>query len=201
MITVLDNFFDDALYARLLKTCASRQLKWELSRTDANEDIYLTHHVYGKVYDSLNMELFSFSDLIFEEVWNETKKRLFETGVLGSSYINGLLYGMEAHPHIDTSETDFATVICYLTQGWNIHWGGETVFYDKPYSSDPAHPDYYSAEIIKSVLPKPNRVVVFQGNIMHSVRALSKSYKGTRATLMFKVKNVDFAKVAECIAQ
>ena len=108
---------------------------------------------------------------------------------------------MEAHPHTDSDETNFATVICYLTEGWNIHWGGETVFYDKPYSSDLTHPNYYSAEIIKSVVPRQNRIVVFRGDILHSVRALSKSYKGTRATLMFKVQDVDIAKVAECIAQ
>ena len=46
----------------------------------------------------------------------------------------------------------------YLNDEWHRDWGGETIFYD------------LNDEITKAVLPKPGRVVSFDGRIPHSAR-------------------------------
>jgi SM-20-related protein len=80
---------------------------------------------------------------------------------------------------------------------WNCYWSGETVFFKNEWVNNPADQSFYDNEIIKSVLPRKNRMVLFEGNIVHSVRPLSKTYKDLRLTLMFKLKNISVDKLME----
>ena len=65
-------------------------------------------------------------------------------------------------------------------------WGGATNLYsDRGLKSLPEW--LVSSEIIKSVTPKTNRILVFDGSIPHSVSHLSKVFTDARITLMFKL--------------
>jgi hypothetical protein len=190
---VIDNFYPKILIDAII--LESNSQKWEFSRSDMNEDVYWTNKIFGASY-SMNPEnsnfLTKFTSKNIKECWEFFKLKAdcgLDDSNLDSIYYNGLTYGIEAHAHVDDLRDDFVTVIMYVCEGWNSHWGGETVFFSGAYSRNPADPTYYQHEITQSVLPKYNRMVLFSGNVVHAVRPLSRSFKGLRKTLMFKIQN------------
>lgn len=193
-IKVIDNFFPDELANALL--IDAEQYKWEFYRTDSNQDIYWTKFVYGSNLNS-NKEgeqfLTEFTEPKVKDAWQffSTKFNVPQEN-LYSVYLNGLTHGVEAHLHIDSCHPDAITVICYLCSDWNSYWSGATSFYDGEFSNDPGNPVFYSQDIQKTVLPRYNRIVVFSSNIIHAVHLISKSYRGLRKTLMFKIKNTNY---------
>lgn len=100
-------------------------------------------------------------------------------------YINGQTANQEGTIHQDNVDENALTILYYpillnhdpSNYFWDIHWGGETLFYNDK-----------KDEIIKSVLPKPNRLVIFPGSIPHRASAPTK-YMGSdqlRISLAFK---------------
>ena len=77
---------------------------------------------------------------------------------LPNVYTNLLRSGDRPKAHVDNVSPKNRTVMFYLNDEWNRDWGGETIFYD------------LNDEITKAVLPKPGRVVSFDGRIPHSAR-------------------------------
>jgi SM-20-related protein len=65
------------------------------------------------------------------------------------------------------------TVMYYLNSFWDLNFAGETVFID-------------NGEIIKSIIPKPGRVIVFDGNIEHCAREVRRDVNDLRMVLTFK---------------
>ena len=182
-IKVVDNVLDDDLTKRVYELSCSLPFKFGWS--DGHYDSYWNHNIFGshKGYPSIN----EIENPIYQEV-NEVIKQKFGIDTNADRiYINCINYGSESHPHIDC--VSGTTFIFYLCPMWNVHWGGETAFFTGEFNEDFMHPVFYETEIIKSVLPKRNRVVIFDGNIMHSVRPLSKTFKGNRLTLMYKYEN------------
>jgi hypothetical protein len=69
------------------------------------------------------------------------------------------------------------TVIYYPHPTWHPNWGGETVFFNQDRTG-----------IIAPIYPRPNRLVIFAGNIPHVARGLSRTCPIMRNTLMFKAE-------------
>lgn len=91
-------------------------------------------------------------------------------------YVNGHTYGIDGKIHYDDKRPNTITVIYYPMRHWSIDWGGETIFWDRE-----------KREIIKSVIPKNNRLVVFPAPVWHGARPLSRyAETALRVTLMFK---------------
>jgi hypothetical protein len=197
-IHIVDNFFPDKLVKDL--DVLSDEYKFEFSRSDNNLDIYWTLQLYGENYRTTetknNIEEFTKNEikLLWDYFALQFNLNIFS---LNSCYINVLSHGVEAYPHIDFAGGEGTTVILYICDEWNCYWSGETVFYSNEWASNPADTRFYNNEIIKSVLPRKNRILIFDGNITHSVRPLSKTYKGLRKTLMFKLKNIPINKLME----
>lgn len=193
-IQVLDNFYPQDIANQLLHY--SNYLDWDLTRTDGNGDHFWTKHLYGSEYKIEGYTEFVPHPIEQQDVaaaWEYFRSKYnVDHSLLHSVYCNGLTYGTEAHQHTDFNLLYGTTVVCYLCDEWNSHWSGATNFYTGTYSPNFADAVYYENEIIKSVLPKHNRVVVFDGNIIHSVAPLSKSCKNFRVTLMFKIKDIHF---------
>jgi hypothetical protein len=117
----------------------------------------------------------------FADLWVEVKKHLPENIRLHRGYVNAHSYGVEDCIHID--ETDIyegLTVIVYLCHAWYPEWFGQTCFYQST--------NKVSNEIVKSVLPKYNRMVIFDKNVAHSVSPLSRRFAGLRLSAMYKVE-------------
>lgn len=60
--------------------------------------------------------------------------------------------------HIDGEFEGAITVMIYPNLEWKPQWGGETVLYE-------------DGECIDTVVPKPGRVVMFPGNMLHGAKA------------------------------
>jgi len=192
-IKVLDNFFPEDLINKLL--IESENYEWLFKRGDGNEDIYWTKHVFGSNFDRADNHrvLTEFTEPTVKEAWDHFAIKFnVATENLISVYLNALTNGTEAHQHIDSTSGKAVTVICYLCTDWNSHWSGETSFYSGKFCKNPADPVFYTHEVQKSVLPRYNRIAIFDAGIIHAVHPLSKSFKGLRKTLMFKIENVSY---------
>jgi Rps23 Pro-64 3,4-dihydroxylase Tpa1-like proline 4-hydroxylase len=194
-MVIIDNFYPQSLIDPVVLNSISYE--WKFDRSDKNDDVYWTISVYGYIFAPKAEERIFSKEFKFEEVKNcwEFIKNKFQNKIsdknLSSCYFNGLTYGTESHAHIDSQIEKTVTIICYVCEAWNSHWGGETCFYNMEYSNNPSDKIFYSHEIIKSVLPRYNRIVIFDGSVVHSVRQTSKCFKGIRKTLMFKLIDVD----------
>jgi hypothetical protein len=199
-IHVVDGFYNSVNLNTIINNSYSYQ--WTFNRTDGALDYYWTVDIYGKLYYAECIDekkIYEFKLKEIKVLWDEFSKK-FNVPIenLESCYINGLTFGTEAYPHVDFEEKGNVSVIIYLCESWNSYWGGETVFFDKNYiKDDPSNEVFYQHDIIKSVLPKFNRMVLFDGNITHAVRPISKSFKGLRKTLMFKLKDTSIQQIIE----
>lgn len=195
-IKIFDGFFPTTVINKVVEDSAF--YTWQFSRTDQADETYWTKHIYGKCYKKFIEvpDIQNFAEDSVKKTWDFFSDRYSLTlANLESCYLNGLTYGVESYPHIDSLDERAVTVICYICENWNSHWGGATVFYDSPYSSDPSNYIYYENNITLSALPRYNRIVIFKSNILHSVQPISKSFKGLRKTLMFKLINVDIESI------
>lgn len=114
---------------------------------------------------------------IQEEVsaaWQYLSSTVMKGHRLVRCYANAHTYGVEGYVHTDALENGNFTALVYLVPEWKPEWAGETTF----------HSD--DGEIAQAVLPKGNRLIIFEGQRLHAARALSRECPGLRITLMFK---------------
>jgi hypothetical protein len=137
------------------------------------------HHYYDhSVMPYINKH--SEIKLLWEMIQSKIGKRC-----LLRAYINGYTFGTDAYYHVDDiwikqqhGDVLSETIIVYLNDEWNKDWGGETSIINE------------HEEIEYSVLPKRNRVLVFDSNKFHSARPLSRICPELRSVLVFKT--IDF---------
>ncbi|WP_420607362.1 DUF6817 domain-containing protein [Novosphingopyxis sp.] len=90
-------------------------------------------------------------------------------------YANGHTYGCDGHVHTDSERSSHYTALYYASPEWDENWGGETAFFDPS-----------RKEIIKSVFPRPGRLVFFDGRIPHVARSPSRDCAALRSVIVFK---------------
>lgn len=94
--------------------------------------------------------------------------------VLFKSRINLLKYGDMSFPHTDCPKIRRdVTILYYVNESWDYRWGGENFFYDKNGAT-------------LAVLPKPRRLVIFEGFIKHKAVVPNKSALDNRLTFALK---------------
>lgn len=92
-------------------------------------------------------------------------------------YCNHAAYGDMLFTHTDALPGERGlTALWYVTPEWNVEWGGETLFYNSR----------QDAEAV--VTPKPGRLVVFDGSILHVGRPPNRICYAPRYTLAFKLE-------------
>jgi SM-20-related protein len=108
-------------------------------------------------------------------VWERfLKLHTFKTTLLGV-YANGQTFGQDTIIHRDNKVHPGLTVIIFCNEYWPTSWGGELVFYDDA-----------KEHIVRAVLPKSRRAVIFDGRIPHAARSPSIKCDQVRMTLAFK---------------
>lgn len=119
-----------------------------------------------------------------KQLWKEVHKHLPINTRLHRGYINAHTYGVEDCIHEDDIDIkNGLTVIVYLCNDWYPEWFGQTIFFESL--------NKHHNEITKSVLPKFNRMLVFDKTIPHCVSPLSRRFAGVRLTCMFKIELLD----------
>lgn len=91
-------------------------------------------------------------------------------------YASAYPYGTVHEIHSDYPNRNMGiTLMYYLNDQWSIENAGETVFYDNS-----------RYDIIKSIIPKPARAIVFDGNIPHDARSSARNVADIRMVITFK---------------
>lgn len=114
----------------------------------------------------------------YNELWQALKANLPDGAYPIRCYANQHFYGHEGAPHRDGDRDNETTTVLYINREWKREWGGETAFYQ-------------GQEIIKSVMPKFGRLVMFPSNITHCARAVSRICPLARVTFMIKARHPD----------
>ncbi len=112
---------------------------------------------------------------LIHAVWEELTRKPLKGQILSRCYANAMPPGIGGGVHLDSNQRDHLTAIYYPQASWSADEGGETLFFSRSVS-----------EVIKAVVPKPDRLVVFPGTIPHVARPVYARTDGARVTLMFK---------------
>lgn len=92
-------------------------------------------------------------------------------------YVNYATFGDMLFTHTDCApDADELTVLTYISDEWDIEWGGETLFYNN------------KNDCVFACTPKPGRTVIFHGAIKHVGRPPNKVCIKPRYTLAFKME-------------
>ncbi|HTY69442.1 MAG TPA: 2OG-Fe(II) oxygenase [Alphaproteobacteria bacterium] len=110
-------------------------------------------------------------------LWLCAKRLLKGEHRIELAYANGQTYGQSGEIHTDTNEPGRKTVVFYCNRVWQPNWHGETLFYT---------PDH--GDVIRAVLPKPGRIVIFDSDIPHAGRDPSRLCPLIRVTITFKLQ-------------
>lgn len=95
------------------------------------------------------------------------------------SYVNVAHFGDMLFTHTDClPDAHELTLLWYVCPRWDHEWGGETMFYDSANDARAA------------VTPKPGRLAVFDGAILHAGRPPSRICNVPRYTLALKLERV-----------
>ena len=173
MIEIIDNVFDektvDILYGHF-RDYDSWFFTGE-GRTGTNWRKFIINLDY---YNKTHEVLYKKAD----EIFKRTLPHLINTHSLDRPYASGYLYGTHHEMHTDgKDENDCFTIMFYLNKIWDMSYAGETIY------TDPTR-----TEIIKSVIPKPGRVAVFNGFIPHCAREVSRTCVELRMVATFKYR-------------
>lgn len=140
------------------------------------------HRKAGEKYDCTE-ELKSNAPLIYA-MWSGLSHGVCKGHALYRCYANGQSYGSEGTLHTDTRSPHGYTSIYYPHQAWQPNWGGETVIFN-----------YERSDIVAAIYPRPNRMLVFRGDMPHVARAVARTCPHLRVTLMFKSANCPIAEM------
>jgi hypothetical protein len=98
------------------------------------------------------------------------------------AYVNSSVYGDSYYVHRDCPENEsHVTALYYANLEWQADWGGDTIFYN----------DDYDAELVVS--PRPGRVVVARGAILHRGTVPTRACYEERLTLAYKLNSGESA--------
>lgn len=173
---VIDNALSKASFILLSEDVFIRQYQSNHGAGDATYTF--------KFSSSINLEEGNIYSSAFKEI-----EHLFDGYEVYRAYINAMKFGEEDSIHEDDCEVDGGlTAIIYLNDTWYPEWFGQTVLFNG--TNKDRDNNYLDNDIIMSVLPKPNRLVMFDKEIPHCVSPMSKRFAGMRYTLMYKLRKI-----------
>ena len=134
-----------------------------------------------KSLEDLSSTLYEKCDIVYI-LWAYLKNCFIGERFLSRVYINGYTYGTDGYIHRDDrfydelgNESHYSeSIIIYLNKEWKMDWGGETIIIGE------------DGEIEKSIIPKFGRMLIFDSQLEHAARPLSRMCKDLRMVLVFK---------------
>ena len=181
---IIDDFIDEELNADIQLFFGNVEWKYgELSIKTMMKDALPHWSKYFYMDPTTNGVLIDnvvFEDHCIQQIYEKIKMHILESrpdmeAKILRCYANGHTYGNDANIHTDDFRDDTLTYIFYPLKTWNVDWGGETIIWDRT-----------NREIVKSVIPKSNRMLLFPSKLWHGARPISRYCSILRITLMFK---------------
>jgi len=190
------NVVDDCLAAAELEALQGFVLRapWHYGwKSDAKRDLYSYWHIHlagslqGPDLDDPDTVRYCDDQLAaaphFAPVWAlwlAVRAKYLPRHRVIRAYLNGHTYGTEGSIHVDTRYPDQFTVMLYAHPAWSADWAGETLFFDDERSN-----------VRAAVLPKPGRLVYFDGRIPHVARAVTRTCPALRTVVVFKTQRAE----------
>jgi len=178
-IQVYDDIISPIILEKVVKMINNRGFKYgwksdvELDYGHWNMQMASKHISSKKNKKVENIEPFLPPEIV--QVTKVLKKTFnLENAITDRCYSNAYTFGTEGYVHYDSNNNRDITVIIFLNNEWKENWFGETVFLDS------------KGEIVKAVLPRFGRCVVFPGNIAHAGRSVSRICNVARTILVVK---------------
>jgi SM-20-related protein len=183
-VTIIDGLLDEQQQASVQNYL--RRSRWTFGwKSSPKTDTYAFWHMHfaghrsganDKPYECAG-ELEKTSPVLFR-FWQWLRRMEFYHGhELVRCYANGSCFGGEGTIHTDAKAEGHYTAIYYPAEEWNPNWGGETLLFNEARD-----------DIVAAVYPRPNRLLVFPGNMPHVARGVSRTCPELRITLMFKTR-------------
>jgi SM-20-related protein len=92
------------------------------------------------------------------------------------AYVNSAVYGDSYYIHRDSpADSNNVTVLYYANLVWEPDWGGETIFYKD------------DNDAVLAVSPRPGRLVISRGAILHRGTVPSQDCYEARLTIAYKL--------------
>lgn len=181
-IRVVDNGIDVEIYENAREEAGnSSQYHTAHRSTSLIDNPMLKYH--WTVYDRCTDQKIRNEPI--RKLETEVQKHLDFKNELIRVYVNASTYGTEDNIHEDEVDVEKGcTVIVYLNWGWHPEWCGQTLFYDRNVK------EFKDLDIQYSVLPKVNRMVIFDKTILHSASPLSRRFFDVRYACVFKYEDV-----------
>jgi SM-20-related protein len=180
-VVTVDNYLPDRERQFVLNDL--RKGAWKYGwKSNGKEDTYsfwhrhFAGHIHSKKqkkYDCAK-ELEKSSPLMFW-VWQQLAGTVFKGHTLIRCYANAHAYGIDGTIHTDSKSDNSHTAIYYPHAAWEPNWAGETVIFNATRD-----------DIVCSVYPRPNRLLLFNGSFPHLARGVSRTCPELRITLMYK---------------
>ncbi len=175
-VKIIDNFFSPETYARIVdyvdRTYTfvppedQSPTHWQPGHKSSGDLGTVSWFWHNQISD---IKLFN------TDVLEEIKKTLNLDFDLDRVYFNGMNFGQNAQFHFDDTEEDMFTFLSYVLPVYDMEWGGQTVFVDG-----------YKRDL--SILPVPNRAVIFPSRIVHKAQPFSDATAPMRVSLAYKLK-------------
>lgn len=180
---ISDNYFENSGELNSLQSFFQSQVLWTFGWQSSKDKTPFGHwnHDFLKTnrhnQDNKQAELLENTALQpLHGVWQKLKATHLQGHALVRCYANAHTFGVEGYPHVDSRKPGNYTTIFYLNPIWKPEWAGETVFMND------------MGDIAHAVLPKPGRMVLFDGRITHAARAVTRICPAMRVTLMSKTR-------------
>lgn len=152
---IVDNLFDRSFH-EYFYGYTSRLKKYNLGF----EDTYLVergaHKYYTADFDIEDIQNVNFFEELFK---NKNIKKFLGNKQLIRATVNTSTASQVNFPHTHHNEW---SLVYYINTDWKPEWAGETLFYNEDLT-----------EIEYASIYKPNRAILFDGGIAHSIRAQS----------------------------
>jgi len=170
-IHVVDRLFGLDIVRVVFETF--KRLAFTLSDYDSDETAYLRHWKveFENDYFKANPVLALWHDAIVKRTRETFPSRRL---AIGRIHCNNHLYGDLQHAHTDIAPG--VTALYFANPEWQEDWQGETVFYDR--AGEPFH----------AVAPKPGRLLLFDGGIVHRGGVPSRKCFEPRLSVAFKFR-------------
>lgn len=182
-VTVLDNLVPRSLQQRISALISGPiwQYGW---RSNTRLDRFCFWHAHFAGGDqhsraSCEAELAAKPHLApILELWKLLEKELLQGHEPLRIYANSHTYGVEGYVHTDNDDDqNYFSTLYYAHPVWHMNWCGDTVFYSRD-----------GQDILRSVYPKPGRVLSFHGALPHCARAPSRECTELRVSVVIKTQ-------------
>lgn len=167
-IEVIDGLFERG-FVELLGRWVER-LPYQRSDYDdesAREYLHFKHEIDGDMLAAqpLYRQLLAVMGAEIDTAYGRLSPKLHRV------HVNLAPYGDHFTAHVD--QVPGVTAIYFANREWRDEWQGETLF-------------YADHEPVTAVAPRPGRLVLLPGDIVHRVGAPSRLFTGSRCTIAFK---------------